>query len=94
MNVSGLKTLGVLDLCRQRAGLVGQFLLRDQPATRVDSAATLDSLIEIQLSPEGSRCREVEEEIALNWHYFLMLVEGMYCSVTHTYKQSFKKIYF
>ncbi|KAI0221096.1 hypothetical protein LSAT2_027487 [Lamellibrachia satsuma] len=72
----GLKTLGVLDLCRQRAGLVGQFLLRDQPATRVDSAATLDSLIEIQLSPEGSRCREVEEEIALNWHYFLMLVEA------------------
>ena len=52
MNVSGLKTLGVLDLCRQRADLVGQFLLRDQPATLIDSPVTFGSLIEIKLSPK------------------------------------------
>jgi len=76
--ISGLETLGVLDLCRQHGGVVGEFLLQDQPTSRIDSAAALERVIEIKMSPEGSSSRAVEEEVALNWHYFLMAVEGMF----------------
>ena len=32
----------------------------------------------MKISPEGSSSRAVEEEVALNWLYFLMAVEGMF----------------
>ena len=57
---------------------MGQYLLQDPPTSRIDSAAALERVIEMKMSPEGSSSRAVEEEVALNWHYFLMAVEGMF----------------
>ena len=76
----GLQMGGLIWTEEEAASLVGLFC-KDNCAREL-TAAQVSALFPPTFSEEGSNRRDIEEEMALHWRYFLQDVEQGLCSIT------------
>jgi hypothetical protein len=72
-STAGLDTLGVLGLMRQYPA---QFLGTLVAGFYKPTAQQLTEMFEMDFSPQGSNRRTEEEQVYLNWTFYLNDIEG------------------